>query len=295
MSKLLQFKEWLEIEDASKYLSIVFGESLSTADVLRLALDGHLQLSVYFVNQAKARRGIKLSYANAEKFSSKDFNDDLPHTELVCGLKLYNEETGLINEVVQFEERIFTIDGVWDLTMLGGERLDVEHQYQMLTNGVEVTLVNFDGAYISTKDGEIFELQARFDDEDIKTKISRKFNDPENYYPAGGLPDDSVFVVRTTALANFEKNFNKPKQLQEVESMPLADIDRAHVSNNLAILNQAATRFWANADRKDNTTHPINSTVTTWLIQRGYSATLADKGATIIRPEWATTGRKADK
>jgi hypothetical protein len=87
----------------------------------------------------------------------------------------------------------------------------------------------------------------------------------------------------------------KPKQLQEVESKPIANNDRAHVSNNLAILNQAATKFWANADPSDNTTHPINSIVTTWLIQRGYSATLADKGATIIRPEWATTGRKADK
>jgi len=83
--------------------------------------------------------------------------------------------------------------------------------------------------------------------------------------------------------------------LQEAESKPLAETDRAHVSNNLAILNQASTKFWANADPSDDTTHPINPIVEAWLIDRGYSETLAKKGATIVRPEWASKGRKADK
>jgi hypothetical protein len=91
-----------------------------------------------------------------------------------------------------------------------------------------------------------------------------------------------------------EKGFYKSKQLHETDK-PIAEKERAHLSNDLAILNQAATKFWANADPSDDTTHPINSIVSTWLIQRGFSATLADKGATIIRPEWATTGRKTDK
>lgn len=69
----------------------------------------------------------------------------------------------------------------------------------------------------------------------------------------------------------------------------------AHISDNLSILNQASTRFWANADSNDNATHPLNSVVAAWLIDRGFTQTLAGKGATIIRPSWATTGRKADK
>ena len=69
----------------------------------------------------------------------------------------------------------------------------------------------------------------------------------------------------------------------------------ANVSDKLAILNQASTKFWANADSNDNNTHPLNSTVAAWLIEREFTQTLADKGATIIRPTWATTGRKADK
>ena len=70
--------------------------------------------------------------------------------------------------------------------------------------------------------------------------------------------------------------------------------DRSHVSDKLAILNQAAQRFWANADRDDRSTHPTNSYVVEWLGKNGYTQSLAEKAATIIRPEWAPTGRKPE-
>ncbi len=72
--------------------------------------------------------------------------------------------------------------------------------------------------------------------------------------------------------------------------------NRAHVSNKLAKLNQAAFRFWANADRDDRGTHPSNDDVAAWLAdQAGFSSTLADKAATIIRPEWVPVGRKPEE
>jgi len=66
-------------------------------------------------------------------------------------------------------------------------------------------------------------------------------------------------------------------------------------SEKLAAINQAYWRFWANADREDRMTHPANKDVAAWLLKRGYSATLADQAATIIRPEWAPTGRKPEE
>ena len=69
---------------------------------------------------------------------------------------------------------------------------------------------------------------------------------------------------------------------------------RQHVSDKLAKLNQAAARFWGNADRDDRGTHPDNATVAAWLVQQGFTPTLADKATTIIRPEWAPTGRKPE-
>ena len=57
MGKLFNLKEWLTVTDAARHLAIVFGEDVTEADVLRLALDGRLRLSVYFVNHATARCG----------------------------------------------------------------------------------------------------------------------------------------------------------------------------------------------------------------------------------------------
>ena len=50
MKKLLKLREWLTVPEAAGHLSILFGEDVTEADVLRLALDGHLTLSVNFVN-----------------------------------------------------------------------------------------------------------------------------------------------------------------------------------------------------------------------------------------------------
>src|SRR6266705_3500600 len=55
--KLLKLKKWLTVADAARHLSIIFGEEVTDAGVLRLALDGHLRLSVHFVNYAKAKCG----------------------------------------------------------------------------------------------------------------------------------------------------------------------------------------------------------------------------------------------
>jgi hypothetical protein len=69
---------------------------------------------------------------------------------------------------------------------------------------------------------------------------------------------------------------------------------REGTSDKLALLNQASTRFWSNATRDDPSTQPENATVIQWLVERGYTESLAQKAATIVRPEWAVKGRKPD-
>ncbi len=56
MSKLLNLKQWLTIKDAARHLSILFGEDVGEADILRLGLDKKLQLSVNLVNHATVKR-----------------------------------------------------------------------------------------------------------------------------------------------------------------------------------------------------------------------------------------------
>jgi hypothetical protein len=57
LGKLFGLKEWVTLPDAARRLSIVCGEDATESDVLQLALDGRLKLSVKFVNYAKGRRG----------------------------------------------------------------------------------------------------------------------------------------------------------------------------------------------------------------------------------------------
>lgn len=68
--------------------------------------------------------------------------------------------------------------------------------------------------------------------------------------------------------------------------------DRFGHSDQLQFLIQASEKFWSNADPGDRTTHPENSDVVAWLVPKGFSQSLAEGGATIIRPKWAATGRK---
>lgn len=100
-----------------------------------------------------------------------------------------------------------------------------------------------------------------------------------------------VFVMRKDVVAICDKNVTpEPGSIPEPPVPP----DRSHISDWLVLLNQAARRWWANADRRDPATHPNNAAVAAWLIEKGMTKSLAERAASIIRPEWAHTGRKPD-
>ena len=224
MKKLLKLKEWLTVPEAARHLSILFGEEVGEADVLKLALDRHLTLSVFFVNHAKARCGPIIPLKDAKRHKLKMLDGEA--LEFIQGLRI-NEE-----EVLERGERVESLKGVWDLTMLGAERLDVEHQYQMLTSGPAVNLVFLDGPIVGREDGTMCQLQDHFADNKFfdKKKLKDPWNNPENYHPAGALPSDSVFVVRTLALRKLEA------QISELDKAPERPIERRERTTLLIIV-----------------------------------------------------------
>jgi hypothetical protein len=249
MGKLFNLKEWLTIPETARHLSIAFGEEVTEADVLRLGLDGQLQLSVNFINHAEARCG---RITSPDKARTVTFPADVTaavkakapgeyqggYIQMVVGPRLSN------GQVIDLEDDIVTLAGVYDLPMIGGERLDIEHKYQMLTDGPAVTLSNIDGAFVESSAGTICQLQESYDDneftggsraqlERLKERISdggvdsdrakallikhaeqrkdflakqRSADAKSRYYPAGGLPRDVALVVRTEALRSFERD-----------------------------------------------------------------------------------------
>lgn len=243
MSKLFKLKVWLTVPDAARHLSIVFGEEVSEPDVLRLALDGHLKLSVNFVNHAEARCGkiIPIDEAEFEEVPSLDGQGTV---RLYGGPILFAE--GRQTDVIKLEKTVASLAGIYDLPMIGSERLDVEHLYQQLTGGPAITLHGMDGTFVEGRDGLICQLQEDFDEneyqagskvqlreleeriaidgieeseaqklldkhkQDRKKFLERRASRDKanNYYPAGGLPKDAVLVVRTEALRDFEHAIN---------------------------------------------------------------------------------------
>jgi hypothetical protein len=129
MKKLLKLKQWLTVPDAARHLSILFGQDLSEADVLRLALDGHLTLSVHFVNHTRAFCGPIVSRPDAKRHIVPAF-DKYEAVEIIEGV-----EVG--DQVIECLPMIFHLRDVWDLKMQGAERIDVEHRYQLLTGALQ--------------------------------------------------------------------------------------------------------------------------------------------------------------
>lgn len=63
-------------------------------------------------------------------------------------------------------------------------------------------------------------------------------------------------------------------------------------SEKLTILNQASLLFWSNADKNDKDTWPDTKEIISWLQKKGFKETSAERAASIIRPEWAGSGRR---
>lgn len=269
MNRLFKLKKWLTVPETARHLAIAFGEEVSESDVLRLALDGHLRLSVNFVNHTQAKRGKVVPLSEAKTVPGIPTWEGQEPYEVVLALRL-NED-----DFLELEEKITTLDGIWDLPLIGNEQLDVEHKYQQLTDGPAVTLQGMDGAFVKGQDGQLCQLQESFDDneyqhgseahrrkleerialEDIEPSKAKELldqhkeerkkylaerkakrdagKDEQNYYPAGGLPNDSVLVVRTEALRDFEESTD---EAQAIVEKPLTTNERNTLLTIIAAL-----------------------------------------------------------
>lgn len=242
MSKLFKLKEWLTVEEAAKHLSTVLGEEVAIADIYRLALDGHLVMSMSFPNHAYGNLGEVVGIQNTKRFtppplmlnSMREFEPNYAPEEIVISDYIGNEQ------FINWSEKVTGINGVWDLAMLASERIDVEFVYQQLIGGPEVELTNIDGTFL--RRGDIFcRLVESWDDNEYKKgslaqkrqlegwvargEVSKENIAPmwekfeanrreylqekkaapfeKDFYPAGGLPKDGVYVVRTSAIMDF--------------------------------------------------------------------------------------------
>lgn len=251
MSKLFKLKEWLPLNEAVNHFSNLLGESISLADIYKLSLDGHLKLSVMFVNGAKAKKA-KLIKSENVKYK-KVVPVGIPNFPEGHGFNVPINAQRQISRnywIQKIEPELISIGGIWDLAMIGAEKADIANRYQQEISGHMVKVPSLVGHYIQ-RDSVIYQLQVRKNDLPIDDKLSfdgeassdndsRKFevkNDFDielirsnmkprrlpQYHLASKLDDiDNVLVVRTSEVTRFIQSLEDKPQ----EAKPLHDKER---------------------------------------------------------------------
>lgn len=118
MSKLLKLKKFFTIDEAAKYLSSVLEEDVSETDIYGFALERHLTISVKFNSLIEISPGCELS------------ESDLPYNA--------NNSNSFVNRLghsIYFEDGVVISEGIWDLSMLGGEFIEIDSLHKSATDG----------------------------------------------------------------------------------------------------------------------------------------------------------------
>ena len=210
MRTLLKLKSWLTLREAASYLSILLGEDVTEADILGLALDGRLTLSVSFLNFTSGQIGKIIPYDEADLMP-----DWSPNGE---------ERMTVINGIQLDEERVLSfpythtkiIEGIWDLAMEGDERYDVEDKYQRLVDGPEVELRS-GNRLVNRTDGTWACVDSLFGTAlGVRTSslqdLEARLPEPAAGRPLG-LRERTTLLTIIAALANLAKvEFTKPSK-----------------------------------------------------------------------------------
>lgn len=225
MSKLFKLKEWVSIPEAARHLSQMLAEPVNEADIYQMGLSKHLKISVYFPNTARARLGKVVPYAQVPQVELPNLSGQV--TKYAQGYYLPDEdETVEIYNITEstpfivFDEKVVVINGLWDLAMMGNEKIDVEFDLQQKIGGPEVTMINMEGTFLNRPDGTWAALQHQFRDQKITNEDGKSTTTKGEYYPAGGLGEDCIKVIRTTELVEFQSrldggNSTKPPSSRE--------------------------------------------------------------------------------
>lgn len=275
MSKLLAIREWLTFNEALRYASNRLGEAVSQEDFLSTLssheTDARIEIkSPFYVFEPHSE---KSGYPYAENITDKDYHDDPDEIEVQGGT--YSKSSSNTTIEINFKSHQH-LDGMVFFA------LDFcESSLSFIFKPIYLPATNY-----SEYGGRYYEIIAvRWIDiissnGTLCAKFSRHHLDK---ILDAAIGDDKTEQKHELSATSQEK------QLTTTER------NTTNRSNELSYLNQASDKFWANADPDDRTTHPNNDVVAAWLESKGISPTKAGMAASIIRPEWAGTGRKPEK
>jgi len=212
VSKLLKLKEWVTIPDAARHLSQILSEPVSEADILQMALDGNLKMSVHFPNHAYARIGRVMPYKNVP-FYELPALDGSGMVPIIDGYPLYAlnfpEPPQPETPFVHFDKEVIVIDGLWDMAMSGNERTDIESSLQRLIGGPTVIKWNPWGTFLNRSDGTWADLRVPVRAENIGDEEGGKTEEKCSYRVTASLQEQECnYVVRTSEILALQSKLN---------------------------------------------------------------------------------------
>ena len=189
---LRKLREWLTLKEAASELSTALSEDVDASDVLRLVLDERLKLSIYLPAKTTAR--------------CRKLGEDAPDAP--------------------WTRR--TIDGVWDVPMVGRGKSQIEQDYQWQRAGLYVPKDAPVGALVEQDD-----LICQVPPDRGESGLSPR---PESEFPQG-----SVLGVRRPALEAFIRQ-HVPVQAPTADPLdrPLGQRERTTLLTIIAALAKEA-------------------------------------------------------
>lgn len=230
MKKIYKLKKWLSIEEAAKRLSIELGEEVTESDVLQLAVDEQLRISVNFPHDWVGKVCYLTTDDNVVKESQKELIglDGKPFVHFEYRKCSETEYIKIDYHIRHFQA------GIWELKLIGNEKIDLEWELKANSGLPCVDVINLSGFYVKNRDGIIIERQSHlnhkakirddfkellFEELNKNLNIARdKFNELLNgiekdknypltpfYYPCAGLGEieGAFFVIQTEHLNEF--------------------------------------------------------------------------------------------
>lgn len=238
MSKLLKLKKWLTLDEAANHISNVLGEPVTLADIYNFALDGHLVLSVNFVNIVKAK---KVTFIKKEDIKYKRVRPkNLPNMPEGghCNVPI-NAQQQISRDlwVESIDSQVVSLSGVWDLSMIGTEIFSIKQLYQQeISSNTEVKIPEAMSVYVKGAK-ESYELQLLLTMEQYREQhntplvngMRSKILDCALAYPASRLDElDHELVVKVKEITRFIQSLEETPQ----EEKPLTSNER----NSLLVL-----------------------------------------------------------
>lgn len=257
MSKLFKLKEWLTLEEAANHISTVLGEPVILVDIYRLALDTHLKLSANFVNGAQARTG---KFVKTEDIEFREVENNLftgEKLEKPYSTPLNNETYVSGDDWVSLNSEVVSIRGLWDLTMIGSEAIDIEFYYHQETSGLEVDLTCLEGTLL--RQGDIIcQLQSDFDDNEYQQGSKAAKQKLEQYISSNKLTDDEIKKLRDDYQAERKKYLGGKREFERVPSYyPSGGLDEHDYV--LVVKTKEVTRFIQSLEDTPPEAKPLTS------------------------------------